>query len=78
MDDHLGRPWGSAAEDGDYPRAWIQTCIVHQIRACLRYVPDKHRKAVPRELRPIYTAVNAEAASGPSTASRSAGASATR
>jgi putative transposase len=45
-----------------YPRAWIQTCIVHQIRSCLRYVPDKHRKAVARDLRPIYQAVNAEAA----------------
>lgn len=45
-----------------FPKAWIQTCIVHQIRACMRYVPDKHKKAVSRDLRPIYTAVNAEAA----------------
>jgi putative transposase len=47
-----------------FPKAWVQTCIVHQIRAGLRYVPDKNKKAVARDLRPIYTAVNAEAAEG--------------
>lgn len=45
-----------------FPKAWIQTCVVHQIRAGMRYVPDKHKKAVARDLRPVYTAVNAEAA----------------
>jgi putative transposase len=45
-----------------FPEAWVQTCIVHQIRASMRYVPHKHKKAVARDLRPIYTAANAEAA----------------
>jgi putative transposase len=45
-----------------FPKAWVQTCIVHQIRASMRYVPYKHKKALARDLRPIYTAANAEAA----------------
>ena len=45
-----------------FPQAWVQTCIVHQIRASMRYVSFKDRKAVARDLRPIYTAANAEAA----------------
>ena len=45
-----------------FPKAWIQTCIVHQIRNSMRYVSFKDRKAVARDLRPIYTAANAEAA----------------
>ena len=45
-----------------FPKAWVQTCIVHQIRAGLRYVPYKHQKLVARDLRPIYQAPNVEAA----------------
>jgi putative transposase len=45
-----------------YPAAWVQTCIVHQIRASLRYVPYKHRRKVAADLKPIYTAPNADAA----------------
>jgi putative transposase len=45
-----------------YPEAWVQTCIVHEIRASMRYVNYKDRKAVARDLRPVYTAANAEAA----------------
>ena len=40
----------------------MQTRIVHLIRQSLRFVPDKHRRAVARDLRPIYTAVDADAA----------------
>jgi putative transposase len=40
----------------------VQTCIVHQIRASLRYVPYQHRRKVAAALRPIYTAPNADAA----------------
>jgi putative transposase len=36
-----------------YPDAWVQTCIVHLIRQSLRFVPDKHRRQVAKELRPI-------------------------
>ena len=45
-----------------FPRAWVQTCIVHLIRASLRYVNYRDKKKVATALRPIYTAPNAEAA----------------
>jgi putative transposase len=45
-----------------FPHAWVQTCIVHLIRHSLRFVPDKHRKKVASDLRPIYTAVDADTA----------------
>jgi putative transposase len=45
-----------------FPQAWVQTCIVHQIRSSLRYVAYKDRKAVARDLKPVYRAVNADAA----------------
>lgn len=44
-----------------FPQAWVQTCIVHLIRQSLRFVPDKHRKKVAADLRPIYTAIAAAA-----------------
>jgi putative transposase len=43
-----------------FPQAWVQTCIVHQIRNSLRYVSYKDKKAVAKGLRPIYTAANAD------------------
>jgi putative transposase len=45
-----------------FPQAWVQTCIVHLIRQSLRFVPDKYRRQVAKDLRPIYTAVNVDAA----------------
>jgi putative transposase len=45
-----------------FPHAWVQTCIVHLIRQSLRFVPDKHRRQVAKDLKPIYTAVDADAA----------------
>jgi putative transposase len=45
-----------------FPQTWVQTCIVHQIRSSLRYVPYKHKRKVAADLKPIYTAPNAEAA----------------
>jgi putative transposase len=45
-----------------FPQAWVQTCIVHQIRNSMRYVAWKDRKRVAVELKPIYRAVNADAA----------------
>jgi putative transposase len=41
-----------------YPNTWVQTCIVHQIRNSLKFVPYKDRRAVARDLKPIYTAVD--------------------
>lgn len=45
-----------------WPLASVQTCVVHLIRASLRYCSWKDRKQVARDLKPIYTAVNQEAA----------------
>jgi putative transposase len=45
-----------------FPRTTVQTCIVHLIRNSLEYTSWKHRKAVARALRPIYSAATAEAA----------------
>lgn len=40
--------------------AWVQTCIVHQVRNSLKYVGYAERKTVAASLRKIYTAVNEE------------------
>jgi putative transposase len=45
-----------------FPQAWVQTCIVHQIRSSMRFVTYQDRKKVAADLRPVYRAVNAEAA----------------
>jgi len=45
-----------------FPEAWVQTCIVHQIRSSLRYVNYRDRRTLAKDLRPIYTAPNADAA----------------
>jgi putative transposase len=41
-----------------YPQAWVQTCIVHVIRASLRFVPYRDKKKVASDLRAIYTATD--------------------
>jgi putative transposase len=43
-----------------FPDAWVQTCIVHQIRSGMRYVSYRDRRAVAAALKPVYTAANAE------------------
>src|SRR4051812_20871035 len=45
-----------------FPATWVQTCIVHLIRHSLRYVPRREREQVARDLKPIYTATDADAA----------------
>jgi putative transposase len=50
------------AIEATFPQAWVQTCIVHLIRASLRYVNYRDKKKVTTALRPIYTAPNADAA----------------
>jgi len=42
--------------------AQVQTCVVHLIRNTFRYAARQDWDAVARDLRPIYTAVNAEQA----------------
>ena len=45
-----------------FPKTTVQTCIVHLIRASLRYVPRRQYDAVTKDLRAIYTAVDADRA----------------
>jgi len=45
-----------------YPATTLQTCIVHLIRNSLSYASWKDRKPLAAALKPIYTAVSAEAA----------------
>ncbi|WP_249011848.1 IS256 family transposase [Conexibacter sp. DBS9H8] len=45
-----------------YPKAWVQTCLVHAVRAALRFVPYKDRRAVAGDLKRIYTAPDRDAA----------------
>jgi putative transposase len=48
-----------------YPRTSVQLCIVHLVRAALRYVSDQDSKAVARDLKKIYasaTVIEAEQA----------------
>jgi putative transposase len=50
------------AIEATFPEAWVQTCVVHLIRASLRYVNYRDLKRVASALRPIYSAPNAETA----------------
>jgi putative transposase len=45
-----------------FPQTMVQTCIVHLIRHSLKYVPRREREQVARDLKPIYTALDADAA----------------
>jgi transposase-like protein len=45
-----------------WPEATVQTCVVHLIRAAMRFVNYKDRKAVAAALKPVYTAVNDDGA----------------
>src|ERR671923_1138003 len=45
-----------------FPETVVQTCVVHLIRHSLKYVPRRERERVARDLKPIYTAVDADAA----------------
>jgi putative transposase len=57
-----GLPGLPEAIETVWPHAVTQTCVVHLIRASMRYVSYNDRKAATALLRPIYTAVNEEAA----------------
>ncbi|MDN5914856.1 MAG: IS256 family transposase, partial [Pseudonocardia sp.] len=45
-----------------WPLAEVQTCVIHLIRNSMKYVSYGDRKKVAAALKPIYTAVNADAA----------------
>jgi transposase-like protein len=50
------------AIEATWTRATVQTCVVHLIRAAMRFVNYKDRKTMASALRPIYQAVDADAA----------------
>lgn len=50
------------AIEATWPNATIQTCVVHLIRASMRFVNYKSRKAIARELKTIYQAADESAA----------------
>jgi putative transposase len=43
-----------------FPKTTVQTCIVHLIRSSLKYVPRREFADVARDLKPIYTAIDAD------------------
>jgi len=45
-----------------WPQATVQTCVVHLIRAAMRFVNYKDRKPVAAALKPIYTASSEDTA----------------
>ncbi|NAW50919.1 hypothetical protein GNY06_05870 [Elizabethkingia argentiflava] len=36
-----------------FTKTRVQLCVVHQIRASMRYVPDRDKKAVMEDMKPI-------------------------
>lgn len=50
------------AIEATWPQALVQTCVIHLIRASLRFCSWKDRKALTKALRPIYAAPTLEAA----------------
>ncbi len=50
------------AIEATWPQATVQTCVVHLIRAAMRFISYTDRKKVAAALRPIYTAPTVEAA----------------
>ena len=50
------------AIESTFPKASVQTCVVHMIRNSLRFVGYKERKEVAADLKPIYKARNHEEA----------------
>jgi putative transposase len=45
-----------------FPETVVQTCIVHLIRHSLKYVPRRQYDQVVKDLKPIYTATDVDAA----------------
>jgi putative transposase len=50
------------AIEATWPHTVVQTCVVHLIRASMRFIGYNDRRAVAAALRPIYTAPTAQAA----------------
>jgi transposase-like protein len=50
------------AVEATWSQTTVQTCVVHLIRAAMRFVGYQHRKSVAAALKPIYRAADAEQA----------------
>ena len=50
------------ATEATFPHTTVQTCVVHLIRASMRFVSYKDRKKLAAALNPIYTAATVDAA----------------
>src|SRR6476659_467568 len=50
------------AIEATWPHSTVQTCVVHLIRAAMRFVSWNDRKAVAAALKPIYQAADADTA----------------
>jgi putative transposase len=50
------------AIEATWPNSTVQTCVVHLIRAAMRFVSYNDRKAITAMLKPVYTAANEDAA----------------
>lgn len=50
------------AVEATWPNSMVQTCVVHLIRASMRFVNYQDRKAVAKDLKAIYTAPTEQAA----------------
>lgn len=50
------------AIEATWPEATVQTCVVHLIRAAMRFINYKDRRRVAAALKPIYQAANEDAA----------------
>jgi transposase-like protein len=49
--------------EATWPKADVQTCVVHLLRNTLRYTPQNRWPAIMKDVRPIYTAPTLDAAS---------------
>jgi transposase-like protein len=65
------------AIEATWPRAQVQTCVVHLVRASLRYASRKDRSAITAGLRKVYCAPSLDAAETEWLAFAETGASAT-
>ena len=45
-----------------FPKTKYQKCIVYQIKNTLKFIPDKDKKTIARDLNKIYQASNEEKA----------------
>jgi putative transposase len=50
------------AIEATWPQATVQTCVIHLLRGSFRFAGYQDRKNIAKAMRPIYTAVNADAA----------------